>query len=118
MIIVIVSPAQSRSSTFLQLPAIAGELQSPRWFWRERALTKVYRVNTEKPKTLRARLLAIRGRAVDFESLATFDESELGSKKDLVALSGPFKPFSQELLVVAIETVLAWLFKCLLWTAL
>jgi hypothetical protein len=48
-----------------------------------------------------------RNRAVDLVTLATFDKPELGRKEDLIALSRPFKPLSQELLVVAIETLLA-----------
>lgn len=88
----------------------------PSGFGEGGGLTEVNRVNAEKPKTLRTSLLAIRGRAVDLVTLATFDKPELGRKEDLIALSRPFKPFSQELLVIAIETLLVWLAKYVLFT--
>jgi hypothetical protein len=37
--------------------------------------------------------------------LSSLDKPELGREKDLVALSSPSEPFSQELLIVAIETM-------------
>jgi hypothetical protein len=81
----------------------------PSGFGEGGGLTEVNRVNAEKPKTLCTSLPAIRGRAVDVVSGATFDKPELGRKKDLIALSRLFEPFSQELLVIAIETLLVWL---------
>ena len=77
-------------------------------------LTQVNRVNAEKPKTLHTSLLAIRGRAIDGVCGATFDKPELGRKEDLIALSRPFEPFSQEFLVIAIETLLVWLAQSLI----
>ena len=79
-------------------------------------LTEVNRVNAEEPKTLRTSFLAKGGRAVDLVTLVAFDKPELGRNEDLIALSRPFKPFSQELLVTAIETLLVWLANYVLYT--
>ena len=63
-------------------------------------------MNAENPKTLGTGLLAILARAVNFVALTAFDEPEVGREEDVIAFSGTFEPFAQEIFTVAIEAII------------
>lgn len=71
----------------------------------ERKLTKINRLDAEKPQTLFASLPGILRGAVNGVGRATFDKPILASEEDLIALSCPFKPFPYHLLAIAVEAI-------------
>lgn len=66
-------------------------------------LTEIDRANAQKLQTFVTGLLTILARAINIVARATFDEAELGSEEDLIALSCTLKPFAQKIFIVAIE---------------
>lgn len=67
-------------------------------------LTEINRVNTEKPKTFVTSFLAVLARAINFQVLATLDESKFCCNEYIIALAGALEPFANELFAVTIET--------------